>query len=237
MDTNKSKKMVRILMKENNYQEISQKEYMQRILSAREDERKMIARNIHDHLGQMLTVLSFDLVRIIKMSEKEHNAITNLASDSLINVETILDEIQEISMELRPTILDNLGFRAAIECKATEFQTKAGIECQLVCKPCFKLNDEHLATNIFRIFQELLINVARHSMATRVNIDFEIKNENVILVITDNGRGITADEVSNVQSIGILGIKERVSHSNGNVKFTGTPGKGTIVTVIIPIHC
>jgi len=163
MDTNKSKETVRILMKDNNYQEISQEEFSTRLLSAREDERKMIARNLHDGLGQMLTVLSFDLVRITKMLETEQSVVAPLVSD-------------------------------------------------------------------------LLTNVARHSKATRLNINLKVINDEVTFVIADNGRGITEDEVSSIKSIGILGIKERVSHSNGNIKFFGISGKGTTVTMSFPVN-
>jgi len=236
MDTNKSKETVRILMKDNNYQEISQEEFSTRLLSAREDERKMIARNLHDGLGQMLTVLSFDLVRITKMLETEQSVVAPLVSDLLTNVESAIEMVQELSLDLRPSILDNLGLRAAIEWSVGEFQIKTGIRCQLVCKQFSTIVNNHLATNIFRVFQELLTNVARHSKATRLNINLKVINDEATFVIADNGRGITEDEVSSIKSIGILGIKERVCHSNGNIKFFGISGKGTTVTMSFPVN-
>jgi signal transduction histidine kinase len=132
-------------------------------------------------------------------------------------------------------LLDDLGLIAAIEWQAEEFQGRTDIKCTLAVDPDDISLDDKRATALFRIFQETLTNVARHTQATRVAVRLKERDGIVELRVRDNGRGITEEQLSDPQSFGILGIRERVHPWGGAVKIIGRPGKGTTVTVLIPL--
>lgn len=206
----------------------------------REEERTMISREIHDQLGQELTALKMDIAFLSRKIEKaktepDWGEIQNgLRSMSDITDQTI-NSVRRIARELRPDILDKLGLREAIEWQAEEFSKRTGIDTIVSISPGeFEIPTE-LNTTIFRIVQESLTNVARHSAAKRSKIGLTIEPKNIYLTIEDNGKGITEDEIANSKSLGLVGIKERVHSVNGKVTITGEPGKGTILKIIIPL--
>lgn len=204
--------------------------------SAREEERSRIAREIHDNLGQALTGLKMSLSWLHKkLSEKGDEVVrSEIASMSKL-IDTTIQTVREISTDLRPGVLDDLGLTAAIEWQAQEFQTRIGIRCRFTTSLENITLDKHHSTAIFRILQEALTNVARHANANRVNISLRENADNLILEVRDNGKGITENEVSNPRSLGILGMKERALLLGGDVKIIGTLEKGTTVSVQIPV--
>ncbi len=203
--------------------------------SVREEERIHIAREIHDELGQALTGLKFDLASFAKNFEKdapdaraEKQQVLGLAIDRIIN------SVRRISSGLRPEVLDEIGLAAALDWQAREFQRRTGIRCNVNISTRFTDPDKERSTALFRVFQELLTNVARHANATRVNVSV---SDGAVLALTveDNGRGIREDEIEGRRSLGVLGLRERVLAFGGSIDIKGEEGKGTRVSVSIPI--
>jgi signal transduction histidine kinase len=202
----------------------------------KEEERKRIAREIHDELGSVLTALKMDIDWIAGCLSKGEQAIrqkTDIMSDLVVKT---IHTVQRISRDLRPRMLDDLGLAAAIEWQAEEFSRRTGIACGLYLEP-----DEpyHLSadfnTSVFRITQELLTNVARHSQATRVVIKLTFSPKKLELLVQDDGIGITTKHINGSDSFGLIGIRERLHPYNGCLKIDGQPGKGTEIKVQLPL--
>jgi signal transduction histidine kinase len=150
-------------------------------------------------------------------------------------IDNTINVVRRIAAELRPSILDDLGLVEAIEWQAQKFQAQTGIVCRCDCS----LEDVELSqdqsTAVFRIFQEALTNILRHAQATSVDITMRKENGELILTISDNGKGITEDEEAGRLSLGILGMRERAHLAGGRIDITGVKGKGTEVIVRVPI--
>lgn len=205
-----------------------------RLQSVREAERTLIAREIHDQLGQMLTALKIDLSQVAKKLAGDGHLLEQIRSTSEL-VDTTIRSVQRISTELRPGILDDLGLPAAIEWQAQEFQSRTGIRCRTT-----RLSNEitlgrTLSTAVFRIFQEVLTNVARHAGARTVKVRLQQKAGILTLKVNDDGRGITEKQITDTKSLGILGMRERALMFGGELDIQGIPGKGTTVSLQIPI--
>jgi PAS domain S-box-containing protein len=202
--------------------------------SVREAERAMIAREIHDELGQMLTGLKIDLAWLhSRLSEDQASVLDRTEAMSKL-IDTTMKTVRRISSSLRPAILDDFGLVAAIKWQAEEFETRTGIQCRLTLPPHDITLDRRGSTSIFRVFQETLTNVARHANATEVNITLRTAAGNLILEITDNGKGITESEIYDFRSLGLLGMRERVLLLGGEFNIRGVKGKGTTLTVRAP---
>ncbi|MBE0425691.1 MAG: PAS domain S-box protein [Nitrospirae bacterium] len=205
--------------------------------SAIEKERTYIARNIHDELGQLFTALKIDLFWLNSRIQKNQKAIVMKIKSMLELIDVAMKTAQKISVELRPGLLDDLGLTAAIEWQVCEFCKRTGIKCELNLN--FSENlvlDKDVSTAIYRILQEALNNVIRHANATEMNITLKEQTNNIILEVRDNGRGITEDQISNARSYGLTGIRERVYLLGGEVKIYGIHGKGTALTVSLPLE-
>jgi signal transduction histidine kinase len=150
----------------------------------------------------------------------------------------LLDEairsIRRIATELRPGILDDLGLAAAVEWVAEGFGTRTGTEVRVTLQGGDIAIDGESATALFRILQETLTNVARHSDATQLDVRLAKENGTVLLEVRDNGKGISEAQLSGGKALGILGMRERVSLLGGEITIRGIPGKGTTVSVRIP---
>lgn len=205
------------------------------VQNVREDERKKVARDIHDELGQALTILTFDLSWIEEMLNENQQPIIDKTRKALELVTNAIQKVREISSELRPTVLDDLGIVAAIDWQANKFQDRTGIICSVAFEPDKITLDEELATEVFRIFQETLTNVARHAEASSVNVNLKLKDDKLLLKVIDNGKGITEQEINDPKSVGLTGMKERLHPWKGTVEITGLPEKGTTMTVVVSI--
>jgi PAS domain S-box-containing protein len=202
----------------------------------REEERKRIAREIHDELGQSLTVLKIDMNWLGNQLAESHRPLLKKVSSMSRSIETNIQMVKKISTELRPKVLDDLGLTAAMEWQANRFQERTGIPCRVTLEPEKIDLDHELSTTIFRILQETLTNIIRHAEATRVEVNFRGNNDRIMLEVRDNGRGITEEESTGPHSIGLLGLRERVYSWNGEILIHGKKGEGTTVTVTIPLE-
>jgi len=146
----------------------------------------------------------------------------------------MITSVQKIASELRPGILDRLGLAAAIESEAQAFQSRTGIECQWTLPHAPMNTGQELAIAVFRIFQEVLTNVARHSQASRVEVRLEQQNGSTVLEVSDNGVGLRPADIDNPRSLGLVGMQERAAILGGDVRFETSGGKGTTVIVRIP---
>jgi two-component system sensor histidine kinase UhpB len=203
--------------------------------SVREEERTNIAREIHDELGQVLTVLKIQVTLLSKELKKDQfNLRERLESVARLLEETV-ESVQRITSELRPGILDELGLVPAIEWQAQEFNNRTNIDIEYNLPKEEIILDQSKATAVFRIFQEALTNIARHANASKVKIDLEQSDGNLKLKVTDNGKGITQNQINNPKSFGILGMKERALVFGGTVTIKSTMDIGSIVELGIPL--
>ncbi|MBW8905334.1 MAG: response regulator [Betaproteobacteria bacterium] len=204
------------------------------LISVREEERAHIAREIHDELGQVLTGLKMEVTWLAKRL-REKPLIEK--TDSMCKlIDTTVQTVRKIATGLRPEMLDDMGLVAAVGWQAKEFQKRTGIRCRTKLPPETAKLDVDVSTTMFRIFQEILTNVARHSRATRVDMELALGEERVALEVTDNGVGIADSDLNGKKSLGLLGMHERALLFGGEVKINGTPGHGTRVSVSIPIR-
>ena len=203
--------------------------------SVREEERRQIATEIHDELGQILTALKLDLSWLKRRLAKEESDLISSVQTMINLVDKTIEVVQRISSELRPGVLDYLGLIAAIEWQVEEFRKRSGIACDLSVDAEELPLDQNRATAMFRIFQETLTNVIRHSGATKIDVHVELQCNTVVMQIQDNGKGITEAQLTSPTSFGIIGIRERVRFLGGEVKMRGVPGIGTTVQVTIPL--
>ena len=206
---------------------------------AQEEERTKIAREIHDELGQVLTALKMDIVLLsedIKEGKKDKpdNIINELKSIAKLIDSSILS-VRNIATELRPDILDHLGLVAAIKWQSNEFQKRNRIKCTVDSEIDYIDIDKNRATSIFRIFQEILTNILRHAGSNEVNISILKEDYNLILRVKDDGKGINEDDINDIKSIGIIGMKERTELIGGMLSIEGEKNIGTTVTLKVPI--
>jgi len=202
----------------------------------REEEKKLIASEVQDELGQVLIALKMDLSLLWKKLSKDQKLLLEKTKSMSSLLDGTIQIVKRLHTELRPSILNELGLTATIEWQAEEFQNRTGVKCKAVIDPEDIILDKDRSMAIFRIFQETLTNVARHASATRVKVSLVKKAEKVELKVRDNGRGITKEQINDPKSFGLTGIRERALSIGGEVKIIGVQGKGTTVTVIFPIR-
>jgi signal transduction histidine kinase len=203
--------------------------------SVREEEQTRIAREIHDELGQALTGLKMDLTWLLNRLPEAQKPLVNKAKSMFHLIDNTIHSVRRIATGLRPEVLDEVGLTAAIGWQAREFQRRTGIRCNVNLPMNGVEVDRDRSTAVFRIFQEVLTNVARHANATRVDVSLKAETAGLLLDVQDNGKGIVDEDMRNTKSLGLLGMRERASIFRGQVNITGARGKGTRVSVSIPI--
>jgi signal transduction histidine kinase len=204
--------------------------------SVREEEQIRIAREIHDGLGQALTGLKMDLTLLTNALPPDQKVLLKQAKSMFRLIDGTIHSVRRIASGLRPEVLDEVGLVAAIGWQASDFQLRTGIRCGVALPADGVQPDQARATAAFRIFQELLTNVARHAKATRVNVAVRNEADTLVLEVEDNGVGITEKQTHSAKSLGFLGMRERVLPFDGKVDVTGTRGRGTRAVVTIPLR-
>lgn len=207
-----------------------------RLTSIRDEERIRIAREIHDELGQVLTSLQMDVACLEKQfSDKRHPARARTERMRKL-IDSTVHLVQRISTGMRPEMLDELGLVAALRWQAREFEKRTGIRCRPRLPAQQLVLDGELSTAVFRAFQEILTNVARHARANSVKACLEASNGRLFLEVADDGIGIPDDKIQHRDSLGLLGMRERAQVLGGQLTIRCKPGRGTMVTVNIPLR-
>ena len=202
--------------------------------SVREEERQGVAREIHDELGQVLSLLKLDLALMKEELYQSPMKVEKRISSMSEVCDSTIKTVRRIITQLRPRLLDDLGLTAAMEWQAEEFQHRSGIDCSLNITPEEITLDAARSTAIFRILQETLTNVARHSGATAVTVELRLDDSGLTLNVHDNGKGISGQQIHDSQSFGLLGIRERAHYWGGTVTIKGELKQGTHVSVFLP---
>ena len=205
------------------------------LLSAREDERAVIARELHDEFGQALTSLYLGLSWISrKLAPGQRPLQEKIRSLSAITT-SLIRSVKNIANELRPGVLDELGLVKTLKSEAREFEGHTGIQCRFKTNTARTKFDRSAAVAIFRIVQAALTNVARHAHGSRALITLMKKKYGLILTVRDNGKGISSKLIHRHDSLGITGMRERALALGGTFTLDGSKSKGTILTVQIPL--
>ncbi|MBK5277554.1 MAG: PAS domain S-box protein, partial [Bacteroidia bacterium] len=201
----------------------------------REEERANISREIHDELGQQLTGLRMDASWLNKKM-KPREKVTGERIEGMIGlIDITIKTVRRISTELRPGILDDLGLLAALDWQSQEFEKRTEIKTTFHSNVTELHLEKSTTSGIFRVYQESLTNVARHSGAQKVETFLSFSDNLILLTIHDNGKGINEVDISERKTLGIVGMKERALMMGGEFQINGIPGKGTTVTLRIPV--
>jgi len=211
-----------------------------RVQAALEDDRTRISREIHDDLGQSLTALKMDIAWILRRASSTGTALPAEITEKLGSMSAftdgIIQRVRQISSELRPGVLDDLGLVAAIEWQAQAFEERTGTQCLVRAKDTEIELERELCTAAFRIFQEALTNVARHADARRVEVNIVTRDSQLFIDIEDDGVGIAPERAKNPGSLGLVGIRERAQRLNGDVFVGPTEPHGTRVSLRLPFR-
>jgi two-component system, NarL family, sensor histidine kinase UhpB len=201
---------------------------------AKEEERERIARDIHDELGGNLVAIKFDVALLAGKLDADPVQLRSRVR----SIEQLVDEAiataGRVARELRPGILKDFGLAAAIECQAEDFHQRTGIPCRVLCADYDAVPDQPTSTALFRIFQEALTNISKHAEAGRVEVRLVQEGGDILLEITDDGKGLDADALSKPHSYGLRGIRERINALNGELEIGRGPAGGTRITVRAP---
>ena len=207
-----------------------------RLHRVREDDRRRIAREIHDELGQTLTGLRIDLAWIMERLPPRKPNLVERAKSALALVDQSLDSIRKILHDLRPAMLDDLGLEAALEWQIAEFARRTSCKCRIDLQAGAIGLDNERDIVVFRILQEALTNVARHAHASKVKVSLRTLDGQLILEIVDNGCGISDEAIRSNESIGLIGMRERVGALGGRVNIIRGRKAGTSVHMEMPLH-
>jgi two-component system sensor histidine kinase UhpB len=211
----------------------------ERLRSTREDERKFLAREIHDEFGQLLTALKMDVDLMIDDLEN-NNPKTELMIFNLRSIESLIKKaitsVQDIATMLRPDVLDHLDLVSALEWQLKEFENRFKIKTSLKKEVIEYKFDDKIRLALFRIFQEGLTNVARHSNATEVKVDLFINNSIFEMKTIDNGIGISQDNLDSLNSIGLIGMRERIILLDGKIDIKNYETGGVELHLKMPMY-
>jgi signal transduction histidine kinase len=202
------------------------------LLTAQEDERRSLSRDLHDELGQVVTSITLDLQRVAQTDEPTRKG--ELIGRALHGAGCLLDHLHEISTRLRPTLLDDLGLKDAVQSLLSEYEMRTGIPTR--AELCFEPIPlpKAVSENLYRILQEALTNVAKHARAGEVFVSLRVAGTLAALTVRDTGVGLAA-EAPDGKRLGILGMRERAELLDGRFVLKSEPGRGTTVEVVIPL--
>jgi len=205
----------------------------------REEERALVAREIHDEFAQLLTGIAIDiswLKRRIPGIVDEPGAVVVLDKIEKLSVlvDNAFESVKKICAKLRPKILDDLGIEAAVRWQIDAVRAQTDINFEFNSSMYDFMPDPKISTAVFRIFQEALTNILRHAEAKKVVVTLEKDGEFIVLGVEDDGKGIAESSMFGVEAMGLLGMRERVYELNGDLRIKGAPGVGTSIKVQIP---
>ncbi len=207
-------------------------EHLQKV---QEGERLAMARDIHDEIGQNITVLKLDLEWIERRIPVDCRDLHERVNEMRMSVEQLTMSVQRIAADLRPPLLDSMGLSAAVEWYVAEFSKRSGLECYVMLNEDVDPLDQNTATAVMRIVQEGFTNIVRHARATEVSVSLCKRDRNLILEISDNGCGISHEQIDSSEAYGIMGMLERTRICRGKMEIYGKPGCGTILHLTVPL--
>jgi signal transduction histidine kinase len=212
------------------------------ITGAENAERRRIGRDIDNDLGQLLNGMRFDMTWLHKRcsalpNTAERREIIEKLGDLIKLADRTLSSVQRVSAVLQPVPLEEIGLISAVHTYAQHFESSTGIACAVAASPTLDdfTFDEHTASNIFRIVQELLANAERHAEATLITITLTLSEDAVIITVEDNGKGITPEQMKDSKSLGIVSMEERALLIGAALTITGRPAIGTVAKLVIPV--
>ncbi|MDP4265136.1 MAG: PAS domain S-box protein [Bacteroidota bacterium] len=205
------------------------------IENIREEERLKISREIHDELGQQLAVLKIDIARLGEKISGDKEMAPPGISHLLESVSDMVETVRKISFALRPGLLDDIGLIATLDWYCNDFSSSTGIKTHFTSGVPDDKFPKHLNVGLFRILQESLSNVARHSGAKETHVTIKWQDKQLILLIEDDGKGFDASVIDDNSTLGIMGMKERAIMIGGTYHVVSVPGKGTRIEVKIPL--
>lgn len=200
----------------------------------REQEKTRIARELHDELAQSLTALKMDTIWLRDHLEVDPAGARAKLEQMLAMLDTSVASTRRIAADLRPLLLDDLGLAPAIEWLVQNFSQRTGVACELDIDEALELQEPY-ATAVFRIVQESLTNVGKHSRAAQVRVRVAREGDEMVLSVQDNGIGFHLSDPRKPQSLGLVGLRERAHLLKGAVRVSSTPGQGTLVEARIPV--
>ncbi len=202
--------------------------------SIREEERTHIARELHDDLGQLLASLRMDLTLLTRVDHLP-DASVRLIAGMESNLLTAITSLRRIATNLRPRALDEGGLYFALQGLRDEFVERHGIACTLLADEAELRLDDAASTAVFRIVQEALTNIARHAQARSVLLNLSRTNGELLVTIQDDGRGIRAEDMEKAESLGLVGMRERVWAMHGDITIAGDEPPGTRIDIVLPL--
>lgn len=208
----------------------------QHLIDVRENERKQIALTLHDDLGQRLTGLYLDIAWLKSRPGKQQDSVRAKLDEISQMINETIENIKETSAFLRPAILYELGLIPAINSLLNKFENHSSIKCIFSCDPDLKIIDDQLSLILFRILQESLTNIARHSGATTVEIGLRLSKNQIEFKVKDDGIGINKENIVSLKSMGIAGMRERIRGVRGSLQISAEAGSGTSIKVKIPLN-
>jgi PAS domain S-box-containing protein len=201
----------------------------------REEERTHIARELHDDLGQILASLRLDLT-LLQQADGTPNDSLRLMRGMEQNLMTAITSLRRIATNLRPRALDEGGLYFALQGLRDDFIERYGIPCALLADEAELILDDGASTAIFRIVQEALTNIARHAQASSVTMNLFRSNGELLVTIRDDGRGIRPEDMEKAESLGLIGMRERVWAMNGEISISSDEPPGTRIDIVLPLQ-
>jgi signal transduction histidine kinase len=208
-----------------------------KLITAQEEERRSLARELHDEVGQVLTAIKVELA-VAQRAIDSTAGTAHLLDDARSITEGALTTVRDLSHLLHPSLLDDLGLPAAIEWYLRGFGKRHGIRVELLQDQMEERLTSEIETSVYRIVQEALTNVARHAKATACRVYLQRFPTTILVTIEDDGAGFDlaeAQRAADGRGLGLIGIRERVSDLRGTLRIESAPGKGTRLTVELPI--
>jgi len=202
----------------------------------REDERTSLSRELHDEFGQTLTGMKLDVSWIKRRIAPDDGLVAERLNSVLAALDRTIIAVQQMSARLRPVALDDFGLRDATELAARDVTKRTNIACHIISEPHNITLDDRVTTEAFRILQEALTNIVRHSGAREVTIFLRKRKDVFTMEISDDGKGIRKKELVNPRSIGLTGMHERAHALGGTLVIMGVRGKGTSITLTVPLR-
>jgi signal transduction histidine kinase len=234
----KSELHYRMLLEQSQQMQEQLRLLSRQLLTAQEEERKRISRELHDVIAQTLTSINLRLTALRKEATLNRKGIEESIERTQELVEDSVNIVHRFARELRPTVLDDLGLIPALHSYMKTFRAETGIQVSLSAPGAVEKVNEDKRTVLYRVVQEALANTARHAQATQAEVEFEVLNGAVAMRIRDNGKGFQmnhAAQTRRTRRLGLLGMKERLEMVGGNFKVSSEPGKGTTIFAQIPL--